>query len=234
MPKRRRKIAILGTASSSAHLAPVGDPSWELWGLGYHHRQMPCARFIEIHGRDYVDERWPDYIDQLKGLDPSTPVYMQRVHDDIPASVEFPLAAVTAACGQDTPNFASSIAFSIGLAILERIGTIGIWGVDMAFDTEYAYERPNVDALLTWAKAKGIEIVVPAESALLKNDGLYGYEDPREGLVTRAALDKRIADYTRERDEKRHEATLLDGAIREARCIKAFLEHRKRGGSAQL
>ena len=42
-----RKIAILGSASSSLSLAPFGDSSWEIWALGQETRRV--SRFFEIH-----------------------------------------------------------------------------------------------------------------------------------------------------------------------------------------
>ena len=68
----------------------------------------------------------------------------------------------------------------------ERIGQIGLWGVDMAqhgvkqghagwFTSEYARQRPSVEYWLGVAEGMGIDVTVPDESDILKCSVIYGY-----------------------------------------------------------
>ena len=180
-----RQIAIVGLAESTHDDAPYGNPSWELWGLTldkekdfYFDRafQIHPLSFIRSLGKRYHDE------DYLRELD--IPLYMQEAYPDIPNSMAYPLDDVIEQTGD---YFNSSIAYMLGLAILEKVDRIGIWGVDMDGDSEFGYQRPNTEYLIGFARGRGIDVFVPEESSLLtfgvegggihtKNwNGRYGY-----------------------------------------------------------
>ena len=48
----------------------------------------------------------------------------------------------------------------------------------MAMETEYATQRPSCEYLLGMAEGRGIEIVIPDSSEILKSSFLYGVEEP--------------------------------------------------------
>jgi hypothetical protein len=54
---------------------------------------------------------------------------------------------------------------------------IGIWGVDLHCESEYAYQRPNLEYLIGLARGRGIKVFIPPHSALLSHAfGVpYGY-----------------------------------------------------------
>ena len=78
---------------------------------------------------------------------------------------------------QGTPYLESSIAYMMALAILEKVDRIGIWGVDLHCESEYVYQRPNLEYLIGLARGKGIKVFIPPQSALLShaNGKLYGF-----------------------------------------------------------
>jgi len=85
--------------------------------------------------------------------------------------------------------FTSSIAIMIACAIDEILeerklhaaaGTqapdshIGLWGVDMAANEEYGYQRAGCQHFLLLASDLGIKVIVPPESDLLRPMPIYG------------------------------------------------------------
>lgn len=118
------------------------------------------------------------------------PIYMLEPHPDIPASVRYPMEEVAKLVGKatakGTPYLESSIAYMLAQAILEmRPGgiqnfngdKIGIWGVDLHCESEYAYQRPNLEYLIALARGLGIKVFIPPQSQLLTHArGVpYGY-----------------------------------------------------------
>lgn len=184
-----RKIAIVGRCYSTRSDAPWYERSWEKWTLAWD--PVPVTdRIFETHKnfRNYLgnqeDGEW-----HVSGLRMATvPVYMLETHADIPASVRFPMEAVTALVGktsQGHPYLESSIAYMMALAILEKPDKIGIWGVDLHCDSEYAYQRPNLEYLIGLARGAGIKVYIPPQSALLTNQAGVAY-----GLWSTTEADK--------------------------------------------
>ena len=83
-----------------------------------------------------------------------------------------PKAAIEQACGT---YMTSSIAWMIGLAITEGFSTIGVYGVDMAQQTEYEEQRPCCEYLIGLARGRGIEVRLPRTTDLLRAVGQYGF-----------------------------------------------------------
>ena len=101
------------------------------------------------------------------------PVYMLGRHEDIPTSVGMDMDAVTkavgTATGHKTPYLESSLAYMMAQALLELQpgDRIGIWGVDLHCESEYAYQRPNLEYLIGIARGRGIKVYIPPQSALM-------------------------------------------------------------------
>lgn len=175
--ERRKKVAIVGFSESSRHLAPYNDPEWEIWAMNQLYRHIPRAtRWWEMH-------KYPDYltIDQVPGTDYAgwlnkcpIPVYMVDRRDDVPNSIRFPIEDMVETFGD---YFYSTISYMIALAIVEGFETIGLWGIDLAHESEYEYQKPSAEYLLGIARGRGINLVIPQQSALLKGLYRYGYQD---------------------------------------------------------
>lgn len=205
-----RKIAILGSASDSLASAPWDDPSWELWGCsGATHPQMKRHdAWFELHDFDSCRPLWsPEYIAFLKTT--TKPVYMHETHADIPASVAFPVDLLINTFGRFF--FTSSIAWMLAYALtqLQRDDELGLWGVDMAADGEYEYQRPGCHHFITAALHQGIKVQLPPESSLGNPPPLYGCA-PRYPLTVQAIKLTQRASAEREAAQKRYEASVHD------------------------
>lgn len=182
-----RKVAIMGKCSNSRADAPIDLADWEVWALAWD--LLPRAdRHFEMH--DY----WRNFLgggdaaqkhkEWMQGV--TVPVYMLKVEPDIPMSVEYPMEEVRKTFGATcygTAYLESSIAYMMALAILENVDQIGIWGCDLATGGEYAYQRPNMEYLIGYARGRGIKVYVPPQNYLLHpcRKVPYGITDPDAG-----------------------------------------------------
>ena len=153
----------------------------EIWGLPWDEGRWPFFdRYFEIHPLDLLRkpeaQRRDGYEDRLKSL----PIlYMQEAYEDIPNAIRYPVEKVVDNLGFD--YFNSSIAYLMGMALLEGADKIGIWGVDMAdlepvpgdpsYISEFAYQRPNMEYLIGLARGRGVDVYIPERSPLAKFHG---------------------------------------------------------------
>lgn len=162
-------------------------PGWEIWGLAWDPLPV-CHRYFEMHqnwrnflgGGDAAEAHWR----WLKYL--SVPVYMLQQEHDLPTSRAYPMQEVTDKIGKTcygTAYLESSIAYMMAQAILEGADRIGIWGCDLATKGEYAYQRPNMEYLIGFARGRGVQVYVPAQNTLLSpcRRVPYGLDDPDAG-----------------------------------------------------
>lgn len=179
-----RKVAIIGRCWSTRADAPW-DSDWEIWGLAWD--PLPKVdRIFETHNnfRMYLgsQEEGDFHVGGLRMA--KVPVYMLERHEDIPTSVALDMQAITAAVGKatgkTTPYLESSLAYMMAQAILELQpgDRIGIWGVDLHCESEYVYQRPNLEYLIGLARGRGIKVYIPPQSALMSHAKAgvpYGY-----------------------------------------------------------
>lgn len=170
------KVAIVGLAQSSRHLVPWNRPEWELWGVAWDVERYKFRRAFEMHDMKTMQtsgasiyQNLPAYFDKLAACEV---VYTQEPLP-IPNGVVYPFDEVAQVCGD---YWESSIAYALALAITEGAEEIGIYGVNMRADEEYAYQRPNLEYLIGLARGKGIAVHVPDVSPLLKFSGFAGYD----------------------------------------------------------
>ncbi len=243
-PKSKKKIAIVGAAFSSRTLAPYDDPAWEVWGLNTSYTWQPrWDRWFDIHDPETIKGSNPGHWEWLAKQ--STPVYMQKQVDEIPASVEYPLDMIRDLYGDYLTN---SISYMVALAISHQPHTIGIWGVDMAQDntkreqSEYAHQRPSCEYFVGIARGLGIEVIIAPESDLLKTAHVYGF-----GVSETSAWDQKLTARRNELEQrikiiqseiqgmktkyddwfnaKQAEAMILTGALEEAKYERQFLPY---------
>lgn len=241
---RRKKVAIVGFASSSRLKAPFGDQSWEIWAMNQLYRFIPRAtRWWELHPHDgphsYLSDQVPgtDYVAWMAAC--PIPIYMVSQHPAIPQSVEYPLQRMIDEFGLDRVRpdmrhkgyFHSTVDLMLALAISEGFEEIGVWGVDMIHDTEYGYQKPSGSFWLGVATGRGIKVTIPVESALLNNEGyVYGYEPlPRNETLIQFSL--------RHQQLMEHRANLVqqlaatDGSIQENVHWQEMVKNLARGGT---
>lgn len=159
-----RKIAILGSAPS---LEGVPREGWEYWSLmsNFQSTSLPVVpnRWFELHTPVHllgvgVSQAEIDYLGTMENMWMMSPVGKAN---------QFPRNEVLG-IRKGIQYFTSSIAWVIGLAILEKVDTIGLWGVDLMLTKEYQRERPCIENLLGFAEGQGINIVIPENSPLCK------------------------------------------------------------------
>lgn len=191
IPRTCSKVAIVGFAPSSMEDAQFlfGDPDCEIWAINQLYIAWPrivpgnripekqnVTRWFQIHHRHSYDQTVArdhshhEWLQQQKDF----PIYMQDKEPDIPCSVKFPKDEILSKFRR---YFTNSISWEIALAIYEGFKKIFVYGVDMAQDTEYMYERPSVEYFCGYAEGAGIELVIPQKSDLLKSMWLYPFEE---------------------------------------------------------
>ncbi len=214
-PKPTRKIAILGSAISSVGLAPFDDPSWEIWACSPANMSIPRKDlWFELHSIEIKKrEGLQGYLEWMAKA--PFKCYMQAVHPEFPNSVEYPLKAIITKYGPFW--WTSQIAYMLALAIEQKPETIGIYGVDMAANSEYNQQRLACQFLIREILNAGINLVVPPESDLLEPAPLYGYSENsrqwRKYYARQAELKERIARLNHEIEIKSHEKNHLVGAM---------------------
>jgi len=173
-----RKLAIVGWALSSRDRAPFGDSTFEVWGCNEIGRVLP-GRYTAHFQLHRFETLKPDQVDWLRRR--LEPVHLIERRAEIPASVAYPLDSVVARFGR---YFASTPAYMMALGILQAFERIELYGVDMgswrkrlANPDRHGYQRANMEYLIGFARGRGIDVWVPDESALLKRERLYGFED---------------------------------------------------------
>jgi hypothetical protein len=170
-----RIVVLAGTATSSRDLVHQQPADAEVWGLNASYTWMPrWSRWFEMHDRDRYHHIQGEHLDWLRAQ--TCPIYMPRRYEDIPASVAYPLEWVTQG-GRFRPLLTSSIAYMIALAVAEGFDEIRFAGIDMAMDSEYAYQRAACEYWIGVAEALGRKVVIPGNSPIGKAP-LYGQEAP--------------------------------------------------------
>ena len=176
-----RKVCLLGT-SSTLKDAPLSDTSFEFWALNNMYVSITLegvTKWFQIHSESSV--RASDQWEHFKKFPPTVQIYMQKQHDEIPQSVAYPLDEIQA---KYRGLFQSTLDYMIALALYEGdINEIHIYGVDMATNTEYAYQRPSMYYWLGRAEQAGIKVVLPDNCDLLKCYYKYGYEDEKKSDI---------------------------------------------------
>lgn len=189
-----RKIAIIGTSETKL-LAPFDDSTWEFWGLNNLFLGLEdtksFTRWFELHTFEQINKNKyirrgvdhygrltiKDYMQEIAKL--KIPVYMQEEWKIISKSKIFPFEQLMSFF--KTKYFGCSIAWMLALALYEHLSgqlikKIGFWGIELT-GVEYYHQRATTERFIGYAEAKGIEIVIPEESSLLKMPYIYAYKE---------------------------------------------------------
>jgi len=214
-PEKKRKIAILGSAISSVTLAPFRDPEWEIWGCSPANRDLPRVDvWFELHNVEL--KKREGLTEWMAWLAKQPIVFMQRgPSPEFPNARQYPLREMVNKYGAYL--WTSQIAYMLAAAIEQKPGTIGIYGVDMAANSEYNQQRLACQMFIQIARQNGIDLVVPPESDLLEPPPLYGFcESSRHyrKLIARSQeLHSRIQNMRDTRTKADHEERHLVGAL---------------------
>lgn len=240
--KKADKVCIIG-AGPTWRTAPWGDPTYEFWGINAFHRMKDPEnydRWFQLHlpgsGEGHIDDKdHKVFLEKRKW-----PIYMVRKFKEYPGSLAFPFwEVVDRCCPAHRPYFTNTIDFLVCLAILERFDTIALYGVDFIsdIDDEYYKMRQSLEYYLGRAIEAGILLEIPADSALLKTDRVYGFEPRRRdtaAIIQRLSglQDKMKADEVKAFDraqDARAEFHRHQGACSVIDRIRFMLNMRDRG-----
>lgn len=172
-------VAIVGNSSATRDLAPFGNPNVEIWALTWHALRMPrVSAVFEMHEDVLTGERWGKYEgveDYRRWLreQRDTPIWMHRVHAEIPKSAAYPKQEVIKRYrlhhgGDELKRFfGGSASYAIALAAHMGYVHIHLYGIALAHShEEYRRER---DAVFYWmgrSTALGVHIHIPEQSQL--------------------------------------------------------------------
>lgn len=199
--REKKKLCILGTASTMKE-APFEDDDYEFWGVSGLLGSADCKkldRIFEIHPWYEVRSMLP----LLQTMEESNaPIYMQEVQEEVPRSVKFPRDEVAEMFKLDVMGdhlyVTNTITWMILLGIYEGYTDFNLFGVHMAHDMEYAYQR----ASCSWAlgiihgymlAGKDYRIHLPDESELMHAQYEYGYGQPTKLMMQMDMRRKRFA-----------------------------------------
>lgn len=203
--KKERRILICGTAPTWKD-APWEDPSIECWLLNDMYLLKPprADRWFDLHpfdkyyfskpGQKPLAQQVPagyfirphGHLEWLRAQ--SIPVYVQDATLlGSPSARTFPKADVEKAVG---PHFASSPAWMLGLALLEGVTELHVYGIHLATEWEYTRQKPNFAFLLGLAAGRGVKIIVPRTAPLLRESHQYAYQDDPD--IPKVAVQRRI------------------------------------------
>lgn len=176
---RVRKIGLVGSHGNTLRDCPWQDPSWELWGHASAHAfyRRELDRYFDLHTLDERPKnvKVEQYIEWLRRC--RAPIYMQKVHKDIPASKQYPKERVLMEYGGARRYFKNQVAWMIALAFTEGITHLGLFGINYGHYSEYETQRGSAEYWLGRAEERGVHLVLPDECTLLSEPkGLYGYE----------------------------------------------------------
>lgn len=236
-------VAIVGFSPSNVE-APWADPVWEKWLCnrgGLQPWAMAWDRHFDPHPIEwtkthFTHELFAEYKSWLEQERPGQTVYHAS---KIGSAEPFPVAEALAIAGRK--YLTSAIGYQIACAIHLGAKRIGLWGIDLKSDTEYGYERPNVEWLLGIAQGRGIEIVLPDVCALLNNDGnvpLYGIDEENTHLAdVERMLSHRLGDINEyiptmntKNDAILRDMYIAEGARIQTEIYLANIRQARRGG----
>lgn len=252
-PARHRKVAILGFGKSVRH-CPWRDESWELWAMNGFYRAAepdfgitaPPERYtlwFDMHTLAFTRE-----YGKLAGIGNQQEEWLRQPHPfpilaleefgpEYPDVRAYPIEQIVGELKRD--YFTSTVAYAIAYALSQPdVAEIGLWGIDLIHDTEYADQRPCAEYWLGRAEERGIKVTRAEDSAILRQRFRYGYEEEPEfikalraslvahGDKLHAAIEKRVAEI----EHARLQTHTDDGALQMVRGLLGQLDGYKRGG----
>lgn len=216
-------VYIVGFAPSWEE-TPWSEPDAAYWGMNDLHAvkdaaTKPWTRWYQLHD---IDKHHPDGADtHIAWMNGSKiPVFMwgNPIDERVNNAVAYPKNEIVAYFGG---YFTNSVSWMIAQAILEGYKKIGVYGVDMAQDSEYGHQRPSCEYFIGWARGLGIDIDIAPSSDLLKSPFLYGAES---GGPMRAKFGERLEELSKRKntiDGQLQQLTLqsanLAGALEDTR-----------------
>jgi hypothetical protein len=114
------------------------------------------------------------------------PIYLQYWNSEIPNRVSYPLTEVSEAFANfrrgdgKVKYFTSTLAYMMGIALLEGFERIEIYGFELSDDIEYVKQKACAEWWIGYAMGRGIEVHTPANSQIMFS-ALYGGDEQGAG-----------------------------------------------------
>ena len=112
--------------------------------------------------------------------------------------------------------------------------TIGVFGIDLIVGEEYDWQKSCAEYWCGQIMARNITLMIPKESALLKQRYRYGYFMEPDDLIKDSDLAKRANQLTAEHQRHSEAVVQLVGALRELETLRELRRLRERGGTVAL
>ena len=189
---RGKRIGIVGNGPSiistdkqgrrlgKADLSGYPYPMWTVnGGWHYHPNSVMGWQMDDVKGPSIGEHPQSDwYVSLVRNA--KIPIMTSIAYDDYPATITYPLESIIAYFSIQ-PYFAESINYMVAMAIAMGVSEIDFMGCD--YNPERAQERASTEHWCGIARACGMKLNVPPESALLKAEhseqyympGFYGY-----------------------------------------------------------
>lgn len=196
-----RKVAIIGFTVSRED-APWGDPSWELLGMNNLHRflkpeQKPTGWF-DLHAPDVVVSD-PEHVEWLKTSPVPKWMWPRCIQPDYRNVTPYPRDTLDVLY-RDFLNcfgwryYTNTISYAVSLVLASFLpgllrgepAELALYGIDLAMDSEWAFERPSAEYWLGLADGYGTRIHIAERADLLKCGFRYGDEEGEFAAKMRA------------------------------------------------
>lgn len=184
------KISLLGTGNGW-ELAPKEGEIWCVPGL---HGRVSPTRVYEVHSGQTLASVGMSQ-EKLEWMKAQSMVVHPSLHNSFPNCRVIDFQKHIDKFG---PYFTSSLSWMLAEAIEENPEEIGIYGVSMCSQTEYAHQKPGCTYLIGWARALGIKVTIPPTSELLAAPYIYGMQD-KPAMIT--AIENRKKEIIKNKDK---------------------------------
>lgn len=188
--KKHDRCCIIGFAPSWDE-APFEDKDVDFWGINELYIylkeakiQAPFAAWFEIHDiRNSPSKQAPAHQAFLKNC--RIPLITQQHWEEYPASIPYPRQVVKDMVNEsfminDTltgySDYSNQISWMIALALLLDYKEIMVYGVDMAQQTEYAFQKASCHFFIGYCAGRKVLLRVPKSCELLKGGADYGFK----------------------------------------------------------
>ena len=194
---KKREICIYGYAEETRDLVHGLSEDVEIWGINMSSvflKKRTAARWFQLHPRDWTTGgreptgywgRPKEHLTFLKKF--KGPVYMSYEEPDVPNCIVFDMDVYLKALSINKKRarhyFTSTFAYIMAQAISEKPDKIYLYGINLTALDEYTKQRNCMEYWIGQAEGRGIEVVIPSESALCKApDYGLGAKNPTEEM----------------------------------------------------
>ncbi len=128
---------------------------------------LPMRKFQKLFAFDILPKEYTD------GMKEFAPIMSWQDYADI----KFPLEEVKKEF--NTEYFTNTVSYMLAYVAYLRIPVVKIYGVDVSFGAPYAQENRGVEYWIGRAQERGVQVIVPDESQLMRTVSgvMYGIRD---------------------------------------------------------